>query len=308
MTSSNEQQAQRAAEQFRQEHHLGVQPLGDLIALIEQATGHDVAILDTEPDTHGLAMRDPLRGTVFIGVARTLNPMRQRSTLAHELGHVIFKDWYSTTHRRPEEIRADAFARHLLIPIDGLRGFLGSPIRITEKHLSSVVQHFLVSPFIAAIAMRSAGYISQDTVDQWRKYSTAQLATRYGWSDHYSVLQKDSSTTRAPQSLVARATEGYLEGVVSAQTIATLRGLPLADLMQEFHEAGIHPSTHEPIDILPEHLPPIAIDLSDLGDEENAAPCPTAPSWMQAPASTSFPSTKNVYSSRPSAPLPSPQQ
>jgi Zn-dependent peptidase ImmA (M78 family) len=70
-----------------------VQPLGDLVAVIEQATGIDVAVLDVGPDEHGLAMRDPARGTVFIGVARTRNPMRQRSTLAHELGHVLFGDW-----------------------------------------------------------------------------------------------------------------------------------------------------------------------------------------------------------------------
>lgn len=82
-----------AAARFRREHRLGVQPLGDLVAIIEQATGIDVAILDAGPDEHGLTMRDPARDTVFIGVARTRNPMRQRSTLAHELGHVLFGDW-----------------------------------------------------------------------------------------------------------------------------------------------------------------------------------------------------------------------
>jgi Zn-dependent peptidase ImmA (M78 family) len=57
------------------EHHrLGVQPMDDLAE-------------------HGLTMRDPRRNAVFIGVARTRNPMRQRSTLAHELGHVLFEDW-----------------------------------------------------------------------------------------------------------------------------------------------------------------------------------------------------------------------
>jgi Zn-dependent peptidase ImmA (M78 family) len=61
--------------------------------VIEQATGIDVAVLDVGPDEHGLTMRDPGRDAVFIGVARTRNPMRQRSTLAHELGHVLFEDW-----------------------------------------------------------------------------------------------------------------------------------------------------------------------------------------------------------------------
>lgn len=272
MTSSNEEQARRAAESFRKTHRLGTQPLGDLIALIEQTTGHDVAVLDAEPDTHGLAMRDPKRGTVFIGISRTPHPMRQRSTLAHELGHVIFEDWYNTTHRSPEEIRADAFARHLLIPLDGLRDFLGAPALITEEHLSLVVQRFLVSPAIAAIAMRSAGYITPDTAYQWRTYTTPQLATRYGWSDHYAALRNDSSSTRAPQSLVARAMEGYLAGVVSAQTIATLRGVSLAEIMRQFDDVGIRPTESTPADVDPADLPTAAIDLSLLNDDEESEP------------------------------------
>lgn len=101
------------AARFRRDHHLGVQPLGDLVAVIEQTTGIDVAVLDVGPDEHGLTMRDTARGAVFIGVARTRNPMRQRSTLAHELGHVLFEDWADSnasnwSDRTPAEIRADA--------------------------------------------------------------------------------------------------------------------------------------------------------------------------------------------------------
>src|SRR5260370_41157379 len=92
-TLTAETEGSASAARFRQEHHLGVQPLGDLVAVIEQATGIDVAVLDAGPDEHGLTMRDPVRGTIFIGVARTRNPMRQRSTLAHELGHGLFEDW-----------------------------------------------------------------------------------------------------------------------------------------------------------------------------------------------------------------------
>ena len=36
----------RGCHAVRQEHHLGVQPLGDLLEIIEQATGIDVAVLD----------------------------------------------------------------------------------------------------------------------------------------------------------------------------------------------------------------------------------------------------------------------
>ncbi|MDA8322966.1 MAG: toxin-antitoxin system, toxin component, partial [Actinomycetota bacterium] len=67
MTAETEGSAR--ASRFRQDHHLGVQPLCDLVEVIEQATGIDVAVLDVGPDEHGLTMRDPARGAVLIGVA-----------------------------------------------------------------------------------------------------------------------------------------------------------------------------------------------------------------------------------------------
>ncbi|GIH09459.1 hypothetical protein Rhe02_75260 [Rhizocola hellebori] len=173
---SAEIEGRTAAARFREEHRLGLQPMGDLIALIEQATGIDVAVLDAGPDEHGMTMRDPRRNTVVIGVARTQYPMRQRSTLAHELGHVIFEDWAAKdagnlSERTHEEVRADAFARHVLVPVDGVSEFLGSRTSVTQAALSVIVQRFLVSPAIAAIALHQAGYIDVATKKDWMALS-----------------------------------------------------------------------------------------------------------------------------------------
>ena len=54
-----ETEGSEAAARFRKDHHLGAQPLGDLLEIIEEATGIDVAVLETGPDEHGLTMRDP---------------------------------------------------------------------------------------------------------------------------------------------------------------------------------------------------------------------------------------------------------
>ena len=132
--------------------------------------------------------------------------MRQRSTLAHELGHVLFEDWADSDtgdwgDRSPAEIRADAFARHLLVPVDGLREFVGTPPPVGLSTLSAVVQRFLVSPQIAAIALRQAGYIDEATKHEWMTLSAPQLAARFGWTDQYQVLQASSDRRRAPQRL-----------------------------------------------------------------------------------------------------------
>lgn len=266
-----EQQGKEAAAAFRRKHRLGVQPLGDLAAIIEQTTGHDVAVIDGDLDEHGLTIHDPKRDVTFIGVARTRNPMRQRSSLAHELAHVVFADWNDgedLAARSPEEIRADAFARHLLVPGDGLREFLEHREILTEADLSSVVQWFLVSPAIAAIALRDGGYIGAATKREWMNCTTPWLATRFGWSDQYQSLQDDSERTRSPQRLLARAVAGYEEGVVTAQAVAALRGISVEAAAEELADAGVVPREPSIPWITAADLPPVTVDLSGLDDDE----------------------------------------
>ena len=247
-TVNAERDGRLAADRFRREQNLGVQPLGDLVAVIEQATGIDVAVLDADQDEHGLTMRDTERGVVFIAVARTEHPMRQRSTLAHELGHVLFEDWMDSgtggwSRRSPVETRAHAFARHLLVPLEGLRAFLGERDSVDRSELSAVVQRFLVSPAIASIALHQAGHIDLHTKRTWSTgLYTPGLATRFGWSDQYLALQDGSGRRRAPQQLLARAIRGYAEGVLSVQAIATLRGMARAEAEAELREAGVVPA------------------------------------------------------------------
>jgi Zn-dependent peptidase ImmA (M78 family) len=267
------------AARFRREHQLGEQPLGDLVAIIEQATGTGVAVLDAGPDEHGMAVRDPARGTVFIGVAHTRNPMRQRSTLAHELGHVLSGDWSgsdasSWSDRSPSEVRADSFARHLLAPADGLRGLLGTRRPVSLSALSTVVQRFLVSPQFAAIALEQAGCIDEATKGDWMALSAPHLAARFGWSDQYQALQADSDRRRAPQRLLARAIAGYAEGVLPAQAIATLRGMPLDGVLAELEEAGVNPIEHPVAWADPADLPDARVDLDALDQDLRTADAP----------------------------------
>lgn len=269
-----ETEGRTAAERFRGQHHLGVQPLGDLVEVIERATGIDVAVLDAGPDEHGLTMRDPDRDIAFIGVARSRKPMRQRSTLAHELAHVLFRDWVpgdlsNWSDQTVEEVRCQAFARHLLAPLEGVQQFLGLQESADLATLSTVVQHFLVSPAIAIVALEQAGYIDAATREQWDGIYTPQLAARFGWSDQYHALQEASDRCRAPQRLLARAITGYVNGVLSAQHIATLRGVPLDQVEAELREANIAPAELPDAWTAASDLPDIDLDLSDLDDDSD---------------------------------------
>jgi hypothetical protein len=130
-----------------------------------------------------------------------------------------------------------------------------------------VVQRFLVSPALAAIALEQAGYVDEATKQAWMAVTTPQLALRYGWSDQYHALQADADQRRAPQRLLTRAIRGYAEGVLSAQAIATLRGTTAQSTEGELRNVGIVPEGHEATWAEPADLPDVEVDLAALDDD-----------------------------------------
>jgi Zn-dependent peptidase ImmA (M78 family) len=242
--SSNEQAARVRAETFRADYDLGSRPLGDLFELIHATLGCDALAIDADEAEHGLSMLDPVTDVVVIAVATTGHPMRQRSSLAHEIGHVVAGDLQARSastpgSRSPAEIQADAFARHLLLPVQALHDRFGRPSRETvapsvgEPELAVFVQEFEVSPSLAAIQMKEAGLIRQQACVEWKKISTSRLAARYGWLSQYQAMSAAAMQARAPQALMRRAVEGYHRGVVDLKELARWYGLDPEQLLEQ---------------------------------------------------------------------------
>lgn len=267
--SAAERAAKRAAEDYRQRHSLGIAPLGDLVSLIENTEQVDVAILEGNSDAHGLTVRDPIRGAVIVAATTTAHPVRQRSTLAHELGHILFSDYTSDDRREwgarsPDEVRADAFARHLLVPIEGLVKHLDEhggerKAALPLSLMSRLVQEFKASPQLVAIQLADAGRITEATKRSMAEsLSTPLLAAKFGWADQYKAWEQESQQRRAPQKLLARVTEAYLSGILPAAFVARLRQISEDELRAELDSSKITPETPaltETID-LTEFLPP----------------------------------------------------
>ncbi|MDO5722121.1 MAG: ImmA/IrrE family metallo-endopeptidase [Actinomycetaceae bacterium] len=241
----NEDIGRRAATEFRKEINLGTDPINSLVWLIEHRMGVGVAFVKTNARGHGLTVQ---RGSqTMIAVGCTPHPMRLRSTLAHEIGHLRLGTVSSSPsnsgwqERSCQEIQADAFARHLLLPLDSVRTWCESET-LTLVVLSNLVQHFGVSPKIAAIQLREAGFLDEDTADHWGNYSTRTLAQRFGWRSRYETMVAEALTPRAPQALFTRATYAYEWGLVSAAALARLNGSDSAIAMaKQLEEAGITP-------------------------------------------------------------------
>jgi Zn-dependent peptidase ImmA (M78 family) len=220
---------------------LGDGPIKDMYELVHVAKGIDVISMKVPETEHGLSMCDPASGRVVIAVATTPHPMRQRSSIAHELGHVLAGDLdqaesLTPGERSPAEIRADAFARHLLLPLKAIQRRLiadGTPARVSLADLSDLVQEFEVSAHVAATQLRMLKLIDADTCSSWSARSAANLATTFGWGSQYRALAADSSAPRAPQALMARAVEGYQRGVLGINELAAWYGRDPAELEAE---------------------------------------------------------------------------
>lgn len=224
--TTNEQRAEALAEDVRRRHDLGDGPIKDLFEFVHATADVDVLSMDAPQAEHGLTMIDPATGRAVIAVATTPHPMRQRSSIAHELAHVLAGDLdqpeqLTPGERSPQEIRADAFARHLLLPLGAVaKRFAKVQAEPTLVQLSDLVQEFEVSPALAAIQLRTLGLIDADTCTRLSALSTAHLATRFGWLSQYRALAADSMQPRAPQRLMARAVEGYRRGVLGIAELA----------------------------------------------------------------------------------------
>lgn len=102
----------------------------NLDALAEKA-GVNIKYGDFEEEMSGFAYQKA--GVKYIGINNSESYVRQRFTIAHELGHIFlhrqdplsydpsvelihFRDEHSTTGTEPKEIEANAFAAELLMP------------------------------------------------------------------------------------------------------------------------------------------------------------------------------------------------
>jgi Zn-dependent peptidase ImmA (M78 family) len=247
---SGESEGRELADQLRREHALGAAPINDLFEFVHRVAGIDVLSMTTNGDEHGLSMVDPRSGRTVVAVATTPHPMRQRSSIAHELGHIVAGDLdgeitWEPGQRSLPEVRADSFARHLLLPEAAVknRTWTTPP---TLAQLSAVVQENGVSPRLAAIQLRGARLIDHATCDAWSATSSRALAVQFGWLGQYRALSQESTQERAPQALTARAVAAYQQGKLGLAELALWFGADAGDSVAEIAGVGTPAGTAPP--------------------------------------------------------------
>lgn len=256
---NTEAQGRKRAESFRREHDLGHAPLGDLVELLIDTCGVDVVVMDADGAEHALTMRDPMYDRTVIAVATQEHSVRQRTSIAHELAHVLWHDEdlgpeTSFGGRTPIESRADSFARHLLLPLAAVKP-VADAARTPDAAVAVLVERFDVSPLVAAIQLKEAGLLTADDCARWAGVSTRAVAARSGWLDLYEQRCAEARRPRAPRRLVARATSAYQAGVLGIHELASWAGLPSEKLAAVLAAEGISPREDEAETIEDDPLP-----------------------------------------------------
>ncbi|MDO4607008.1 MAG: ImmA/IrrE family metallo-endopeptidase [Bowdeniella nasicola] len=228
---SGETEGRQAAERFRVEHQLGTAPISDINDLADYI-GVDIVYVNAADSEHGLLAKDTRSGASVIVANGGLPVARLRSTIAHEVCHYLHDEDLGMhdefLYTSASETRANAFARHLLLPLKAVREARKACSELNnEELLNWCVRRYRVSPEIAAYQLNNAKIIGDEECAELKKYRTRDLAIRYGWRQELDDHSSDESRQRGGTRLKELATRAYLEGRLPAQELAAITGLSL---------------------------------------------------------------------------------
>lgn len=223
---------QRSADRLRRVLNLSVEPITDLVGLVERL-GFPVLFRMLPEGVHGLNVRDQRGGRPMrVIVVSTRGPWAmQRYTLAHELCHALYDDPGQVIVDRvdiPEvltELRAEAFARELLVPRKGLAADvrrLGAS-RVAD-HTASLMVRWGVSRDAMLRALIDDGHATEDDVAHIRGARVDELVEQAGLWEAWTELTRDEHVESGSPLLVERAVEAYGRGLVKSWVVAELLG------------------------------------------------------------------------------------
>ena len=154
-----------------------------------------------------------LHGRPMIVLSHKGNPMRQRFSVAHELGHLLLHP-EPAPGSRVHEREANTFAAELLMPAAEIRDRLPSPVDVAV--LKEIADGFGVS--VAALAYRGKdlGVYSESTLRR-----VMATLTKLGW--------------RTDEPVGSRYPGERPELLIRAAEVAGAHGLPLPVLAERLH-------------------------------------------------------------------------
>lgn len=230
---SSQRTAQYLRALLKLEH---TQPVGDLREIIE-SLGVPVFFTELPENIHGVTAHEDLdqRWRALILVNSNDNWTRQRYTLAHELGHVIFRDSQPVIVDDNEEVdetnlvefRAECFARYFLAPNEAVDKFKVANLSNTaiDKAVAQTMLHFGISRPAAVRALAESFNQPHEFLESsLPSGSVRALMTTCGYSNEWKAASAGQHDQGASPWLLELALAAYQDSYVSTQVVADILG------------------------------------------------------------------------------------
>ena len=239
-------QGKRLASGVRAALGLGDEPIVRFPEVLEERFPLDVDFSPLPEAVDGLCVSLGGRALILVGSGKPSS--RQRFTLAHELAHYLvddldplFVDERGVRARSLTEMRANAFAAHLLMPEAGVRAAIEGTTDDAERAVR-VALAFGASVSAAAYQLGNLGLLAETVRDRLIEAGSKPLLLRYALPSDWQQDESGRGRVRPPTRLYGRATLAFRRGLIGLEPIAELLQRPDRDqLRQELDDAGLAP-------------------------------------------------------------------
>ena len=227
-------------------------PITDLVGLVE-SFGFPVLFRMLPEGLHGFNVRDERGGhpkRMIVISTRGGWPL-QRYTLAHELCHALYDDAGQVIFDHLdepdviEEVRAEAFARELLLPRQALDAELrtrrigpGSTAEVWSRAVPELMLRWGVSRQALVRSLVNDGHATEGALSIVRRTSVHELLERSGLREPWEQMCGPEHQESGSPMLVARAIEAFGRGLVSLRFVAEAVDEDVAETERLLVEAG----------------------------------------------------------------------
>ena len=197
----------------------GNEPISSLVEFCERAGQY---VLVTDVSGEGASVVD---GDIAVAVVSLRgDPGRRRATAAHELGHLVIGDEYSSdlgvhASRGEREALLDAFAAELLLPSQVLADERGATESIARAQLIQLAARYRTSWSLAIRQAGQAGVLSGQARRNWGRSSPtrSEFLEAVGWAP-----QPDLEAIRVPPHFAHAVMDAWRNGALTAVRAAGL--------------------------------------------------------------------------------------
>jgi transcriptional regulator with XRE-family HTH domain/Zn-dependent peptidase ImmA (M78 family) len=223
----------------REQLGVGLSALDSLVELCERA-GQYVLVADVPGEGASV-----IEGDVAVAVVSLQgDPGRRRATAAHELGHFVIGDEYSSdlgvhSSRSDREAVLDSFAAELLLPSAVLAQERGAAEAISREQLIGLAARYRTSWSLALRQAARAGVLSVQARGDWGRSTPtrSELMEAVGWAP-----QPDLEAIRVPPRYAHAVLAAWRKGAVTAtRAIELMHGQIAAADLPAGIEADIEP-------------------------------------------------------------------